>query len=124
MAGPAWISKVSRLLVAFHNQKQVTRGFAGGVKTVTLIPGDGIGPEISATVMKIFDAAKAPIQWEERNVTAIQGPGGKWMIPPEAKESMDKNKMGLKGSTEVNMMLIIDFCYRCYIYLYLDLSFV
>ena len=28
------------------------------VKTVTLIPGDGIGPEISATVMKIFDAAK------------------------------------------------------------------
>ncbi|KAB0398790.1 hypothetical protein E2I00_014014, partial [Balaenoptera physalus] len=87
---------VSRLLGAFHNQKQVTRGFAGGVKTVTLIPGDGIGPEISATVMKIFDAAKAPIQWEERNVTAIQGPGGKWMIPPEAKESMDKNKMGLK----------------------------
>ncbi|MEJ1275148.1 isocitrate dehydrogenase 3 (NAD+) alpha [Cricetulus griseus] len=41
--------------------------------------------------------SKAPIQWEERNVTAIQGPGGKWMIPPEAKESMDKNKMGLKG---------------------------
>ncbi|VFV40475.1 isocitrate dehydrogenase subunit [Lynx pardinus] len=89
--------KVSRLLGALHNQKQVTRGFAGGVQTVTLIPGDGIGPEISAAVMKIFDAAKAPIQWEERNVTAIQGPGGKWMIPPEAKESMDKNKMGLKG---------------------------
>lgn len=41
---------------------------------------------------------QAPIQWEERNVTAIQGPGGKWMIPPEAKESMDKNKMGLKGN--------------------------
>ncbi|CAO2635016.1 isocitrate dehydrogenase [NAD] subunit alpha, mitochondrial [Chionomys nivalis] len=97
MAGSAWVSKVSRLLGAFHNTKQVTRGLAGGVQTVTLIPGDGIGPEISASVMKIFDAAKAPIQWEERNVTAIQGPGGKWMIPPEAKESMDKNKMGLKG---------------------------
>ncbi|XP_036869487.2 isocitrate dehydrogenase [NAD] subunit alpha, mitochondrial isoform X2 [Manis javanica] len=89
MAGPAWMSKVSRLLGALHNQKQV--------QTVTLIPGDGIGPEISAAVMKIFDAAKAPIQWEERNVTAVQGPGGKWMIPPEAKESMAKNKMGLKG---------------------------
>ncbi|XP_073083387.1 isocitrate dehydrogenase [NAD] subunit alpha, mitochondrial isoform X3 [Manis javanica] len=58
MAGPAWMSKVSRLLGALHNQKQVTRGFAGGVQTVTLIPGDGIGPEISAAVMKIFDAAK------------------------------------------------------------------
>lgn len=41
---------------------------------------------------------QTPIQWEERNVTAIQGPGGKWMIPPDAKESMDKNKMGLKGT--------------------------
>nr|KAF6279100.1 isocitrate dehydrogenase (NAD(+)) 3 catalytic subunit alpha [Myotis myotis] len=69
MAGPAWMSKVSRLLGAFHNPKQV--------QTVTLIPGDGIGPEISAAVMKIFDAAKAPIQWEERSVTAIQGPSGK-----------------------------------------------
>ncbi|NXW06941.1 IDH3A dehydrogenase, partial [Fregetta grallaria] len=88
---------VSRLLGAFKNQKQVTRSFGSAVQTVTLIPGDGIGPEISAAVMKIFDAAKAPIQWEERNVTAIQGPGGKWMIPPDAKESMDKNKMGLKG---------------------------
>ncbi|XP_021565999.1 isocitrate dehydrogenase [NAD] subunit alpha, mitochondrial isoform X2 [Carlito syrichta] len=110
MAGPAWISKVSRLLGAFHKPKQVTRGFAGGVQTVTLIPGDGIGPEISAAVMKIFDAAKAPIQWEERNVTAIQGPGGKWMIPSEAKESMDKNKMGLKGYktpyTDVNIVTI------------------
>uniref|UniRef100_A0A3B5B016 Isocitrate dehydrogenase [NAD] subunit, mitochondrial n=1 Tax=Stegastes partitus TaxID=144197 RepID=A0A3B5B016_9TELE len=67
------------------------------MQTVTLIPGDGIGPEISAAVMKIFEAAKAPIQWEERNVTAIKGPGGKWMIPPDAKESMDKNKIGLKG---------------------------
>ncbi|KAM6301754.1 isocitrate dehydrogenase [NAD] subunit alpha, mitochondrial-like [Podargus strigoides] len=47
--------------------------------------------------MKIFDAANAPIQWEERNVTAIQGPGGKWMIPADAKESMDKTKLGLKG---------------------------
>ncbi|KAG7255111.1 hypothetical protein CRUP_027981 [Coryphaenoides rupestris] len=66
-------------------------------RTVTLIPGDGIGPEISAAVMKIFEAAQVPVQWEERNVTAIQGPGGKWIIPPNAKESMDKNKIGLKG---------------------------
>lgn len=35
--------------------------------------------------------------WEERNVTAIKGPGGRWMIPPDAKESMDRSKIGLKG---------------------------
>ncbi len=30
-------------------------------------------------------------------MTAIKGPGGRWMIPPDAKESMDKSKIGLKG---------------------------
>lgn len=49
---------------------------------------------------------QVPIQWEERNVTAIQGPGGKWMIPPDAKESMDKNKMGLKGTLWVNALTL------------------
>ncbi|KAJ3614874.1 hypothetical protein NHX12_018444 [Muraenolepis orangiensis] len=36
-----------------------------GMHAITLIPGDGIGPEISSAVMKIFVAAKAKIQWEE-----------------------------------------------------------
>uniref|UniRef100_E3TC38 Isocitrate dehydrogenase [NAD] subunit, mitochondrial n=1 Tax=Ictalurus furcatus TaxID=66913 RepID=E3TC38_ICTFU len=96
MAGNAWRSTVSRVLGALTSQTQ-PRTFSRGLHTVTLIPGDGIGPEISTAVAKIFEAAKVPIQWEERNVTAIKGPGGKWMIPPEAKESMDRSKIGLKG---------------------------
>lgn len=32
--------------------------FVSQIQTVTLIPGDGIGPEISSAVMKIFEAAK------------------------------------------------------------------
>ncbi len=31
------------------------------MQTVTLIPGDGIGPEISTAVMKIFEAAKVSV---------------------------------------------------------------
>ena len=31
------------------------------MQTVTLIPGDGIGPEISSAVMKIFDVAKVSV---------------------------------------------------------------
>ena len=34
------------------------------VQTVTLIPGDGIGPEISNAVEKVVDSLKAPIEWE------------------------------------------------------------
>lgn len=42
------------------------RGFtrvrlSGQMQTVTLIPGDGIGPEISSAVMKIFEAAKVSV---------------------------------------------------------------
>ena len=33
-------------------------------QTVTLIPGDGIGPEVCNAVVKVVDAMQAPIQWE------------------------------------------------------------
>lgn len=33
-------------------------------QTVTLIPGDGIGPEVTAAVTRIVEALGAPIQWE------------------------------------------------------------
>lgn len=42
------------------------------MKKCTLIPGDGIGPEISAAVQKIFEAAKVPIEWEAVDVTPVR----------------------------------------------------
>lgn len=42
------------------------------VKKCTLIPGDGIGPEISAAVQKIFAAANVPIEWESVDVTPVK----------------------------------------------------
>jgi isocitrate dehydrogenase (NAD+) len=67
------------------------------VSTVTLIPGDGIGPEISASVQKIFSAANVPIEWDVVDVTPVKYPDGKFGIPPKAIESVLKNKIGLKG---------------------------
>lgn len=37
---------------------------SGAAKTVTLIPGDGIGPEVTDAVVQIVDALEAPIVWE------------------------------------------------------------
>ncbi len=34
--------------------------------TATLIPGDGIGPGITAATLRILEAAGAPIEWDER----------------------------------------------------------
>lgn len=77
--------------------KQNTRSYSGQVRKCTLIPGDGIGPEISAAVQKIFQAAQVPIEWESVDVTPVRGPDGKFGIPQEAIDSVNRNKIGLKG---------------------------
>ncbi len=61
------------------------------MRTVTLIPGDGIGPEISQAVMDIFKAADAPVKWEVVNVSPETG------VSQEVIDSVVKNKIGLKG---------------------------
>eukprot|EP00116_Pleurobrachia_bachei_P005968 sb/3466230/ len=73
------------------------RSSCRSLHTVTLFPGDGIGPQISESVKKIFEAAEVPIQWEERQVYPILEPNGKTRIPDDAVESIFKNKIGLKG---------------------------
>lgn len=71
--------------------------YSTGVRKVTLIPGHGIGPEITVAVQKIFEAAKVPIEWDEVDVTAVRGPDGKFGIPQKAIDSVNANKIGLKG---------------------------
>ncbi|CAF3932744.1 unnamed protein product [Rotaria sp. Silwood2] len=66
-------------------------------RTITLIPGDGIGPEISRSVQQIFQAANVPINWEPVDVTPVKSPDGKFRIPLKAIESVTKNRIGLKG---------------------------
>lgn len=66
-------------------------------RAVTLIPGDGIGPEISKSVQRIFEAADVPITWEPVDVTPVKSPDGKFRIPSRAIESVTKNRIGLKG---------------------------
>lgn len=65
--------------------------------TVTLIKGDGIGPEITESVKRIFAAAGVPIQWEEENAgqTTLAEVGE--LIPASLVESIKKNKVALKG---------------------------
>ncbi|PGH11119.1 isocitrate dehydrogenase [NAD] subunit 2, mitochondrial [Helicocarpus griseus UAMH5409] len=67
-----------------------------GKYMVTLIEGDGIGPEISQSVKDIFAAAKVPINWEPVDVTPILK-DGKTAIPDEAIASVKRNFVALKG---------------------------
>jgi isocitrate dehydrogenase (NAD+) len=69
---------------------------AQGNYLVSLIEGDGIGPEISQSVKDIFAAAKTPIAWEPVDVTPILK-DGKTAIPDAAITNIEKNKVALKG---------------------------
>ncbi|XP_052795378.1 isocitrate dehydrogenase [NAD] subunit alpha, mitochondrial-like [Mya arenaria] len=70
---------------------------SNGRQLVTMIPGDGIGPEISAAVQKIFAASGAPIDWEEVDVTPVKGADGNFHLPQKVFDSMAVTKVGLKG---------------------------
>ena len=65
--------------------------------TVTLIPGDGIGPEVSEAAVRVLDAAGAEIEWE-RHIAgreALEKCGNP--LPPEVMESIRRNRLALKG---------------------------
>ena len=66
--------------------------------TVTLIPGDGIGPEIMQAVRKIVAAAGADIVWEEAAAGAkVFEAGIASGVPVETLDSLATNKIALKG---------------------------
>ena len=67
------------------------------MRVVTLIPGDGIGPEISEAVVKIFEAAKVPIEWEIVQAGAHVMEVEKTPLPRAVIDSIEKNKVALKG---------------------------
>src|SRR5436190_7737869 len=64
---------------------------------ITLIPGDGIGPEITSAVTRIIKAAGVQIEWEEH--LAGQASLDKYgeTLPNALLESIKRNKIGLKG---------------------------
>jgi isocitrate dehydrogenase (NAD+) len=64
---------------------------------ITLIPGDGIGPEITAAVIRIIKASGVQIEWEEHLAgQAALDKYGK-TLPDELLESIKQNQVGLKG---------------------------
>ena len=68
--------------------------------TITLIPGDGIGPEVSAAVKQILGAAGVEIAWEEIPARAEFERRGVSFLQSGVIESVRKNGVGLKGPTE------------------------
>ncbi len=65
--------------------------------TITLIPGDGIGPEVSAAVKTILEAAGVQIEWDEIAARAEFERRGISFMQSGVLESIRKNRVALKG---------------------------
>ena len=69
-------------------------------RSVTLIPGDGIGPSITDATVRLLDAARADIVWDRQlagaaAVAAVNDP-----IPEATLDSIRRTKLALKGPLE------------------------
>jgi isocitrate dehydrogenase (NAD+) len=66
-------------------------------RTVTLIPGDGIGPDLTASVREVIGALDVGIEWEvaEAGETVMEQAGTP--LPESVLESIRRNKVALKG---------------------------
>jgi isocitrate dehydrogenase (NAD+) len=64
---------------------------------VTLIAGDGVGPEIAEAARRVFAAADAPVAWDEQplNESILAQTNG--ALPPALVESVRRNRVALKG---------------------------
>jgi isocitrate dehydrogenase (NAD+) len=65
--------------------------------TVTLIPGDGIGPEVSAAVVRILGVSGVDITWETHQAGIAAVALGQATLPQSLLDSIISNRVALKG---------------------------
>jgi len=64
---------------------------------ITLIPGDGIGPEVMGATVRILEATGVKFEWETVQAGADAYEKYKEYIPKELTESIERTRVGLKG---------------------------
>jgi len=66
-------------------------------RTITLIPGDGIGPEVTEAVVRIFKAAQVDVDWERHDAGVTAFKLHNESLPGVLLDSVRRNKVALKG---------------------------
>ena len=66
-------------------------------QNIVVIPGDGIGPEVTQAVLRILDAAQAPFVYHEHlaGVTALDKHGD--VLPQSTLDAIREHHIALKG---------------------------
>jgi isocitrate dehydrogenase len=77
------------------------KGAAEAKRIITLIPGDGVGPECINAARRIIDASGVSLEWEERQAGAgVFKQGIASGVPRDTIESIQKTRVVLKGPLE------------------------
>ncbi|MBA2572203.1 MAG: NAD-dependent isocitrate dehydrogenase [Gemmatimonadetes bacterium] len=66
-------------------------------QTVTLIPGDGIGPAITEATVRVLEATGANLAWERQQAGVIALETLHSPLPPETLDSIRRHRVALKG---------------------------
>ena len=64
---------------------------------ITLIPGDGIGPEVTSATLKVIEAAGLEVEWEVINAGADAFERYGQYLPDELMESIQRTRVAIKG---------------------------
>jgi isocitrate dehydrogenase (NAD+) len=64
---------------------------------ITLIPGDGIGPEVTHATQRVLEAARVRIDWDMQEAGAAVAEQKGTVLPEEVLASIRQNKVALKG---------------------------
>src|ERR1022692_405811 len=64
---------------------------------VTLIPGDGIGPEVAEAAVRAVNATGVSIDWQRADLNASIIVKAGQVLPPHVIESLERTHVGLKG---------------------------
>jgi len=64
---------------------------------VTLIPGDGIGPEVAEATVRAVNATGVSIDWQRADLNASIISKAGQVLPPHVIESLERTHVGLKG---------------------------
>jgi isocitrate dehydrogenase (NAD+) len=67
------------------------------MRTITLIPGDGIGPEVTEAVVRIFKVAGLEIEWQQHDAGVTAFKRFNQSLPVELIDSIKRNRVALKG---------------------------
>uniref|UniRef100_A0A8C2BTG2 Isocitrate dehydrogenase [NAD] subunit beta, mitochondrial n=1 Tax=Cyprinus carpio TaxID=7962 RepID=A0A8C2BTG2_CYPCA len=89
-------------LTSSQNVSESPPARADSTFKVTMVPGDGVGPELMTAVKEVFKAADVPVEFEEFHLSEVQNMASEEKLE-EVLSSMKNNRVAIKGKIHTPM---------------------